>query len=289
MHYPTKNEIKKSIGFIREKKTINFISNNNFIHSCKCDSLSKGGPLINFEKNRVLGIHLLNLSWNFENNENEGVFIGDVINKFIENKNNIFGKEINFNINSMNDMDVKTLKTIEIETTGLKLIIKASHNITISDLYKMYFQTIEIDESFIGNGIWFLMNANILDHNSNSKIKNFPNSSRIIIHDENNIIPELVSITFEATSDSKKTIIVPFNFTIKALIEKYLKEIEIEENGNKEELIFIFKGKRLNPNSEETVDERFKLNNILIEVFDQDNIIKDNNMLDFIIEKVECV
>ena len=300
LHYPTKNEIKKSIGFIREKKSNNFISNNNFIHSCKCDSLSQGGPLVEFENNRVIGIHLLNLSWNFENNENEGVFIKDVINKFIENKNNIFGKEINFNINSMNDMDVKTIKTIDMDVktiktieidplTGLKLIIKASDNITISDLYKKYFQTIGIDESFTGNRILFFMNGTQLDHNSNSKIKNFPNSSKILLLDQDNIIPELVSITFEATSDSKKTIIVPFNFTIKALIEKYLKEIEIEENGNKEELIFIFKGKRLNPNSEETVDERFKLNNILIEVFDKDNIIKDNNMLDFIIEKVECV
>ena len=190
-------------------------------------------------------------------------------------------------MNSMNNMNIKTI-TIE-ASTGLKVIIKASDDITISDLLKKYLQTIGIDESFIGNGILFLMNGKKLDHNSNSKIKNFPNSSEITLFDQVGIISGLIGITFEATSDSKKIIIVPKNFTIKALIEKYLKEIEIEENGNKEELVFIFKGKRINPNSEETVDERFKSKNILIEVFDQDIIIIDNNMLDFIIEKVECV
>ena len=288
LHYPTEDKIKKSIGFIIEKKSNNFIPNNNFIHSCKCNHDSAGGPLINIKNNKVLGIHIFNiLSSNFVRDDKEGVFIKDVINKYIENKNNILDKENNFTMNSMNNMNIKTI-TIE-ASTGLKVIIKASDDITISDLLKKYLQTIGIDESFIGNGILFLMNGKKLDHNSNSKIKNFPNSSEITLFDQNGIISGLIGITFEATSDSKKIIIVPKNFTIKALIEKYLKEIEIEENGNKEELVFIFKGKRINPNSEETVDERFKSKNILIEVFDQDIIIIDNNMLDFIIEKVECV
>ena len=143
----------------------------------------------------------------------------------------------------------------------------------------MYIQKTCIDESFVGNGILFLMNCKKLDHNSKEKIKDiYPKNGKIIVFDQNNYIGcsfDPTEITFETSFGSKILLKVHKCITIETLIKKYLKEIETEENGKEKELIFLFNGTKLNPNSEEKVDEKFRSKNVLITVFDQNHIIKD--------------
>ena len=53
LQYPDGEKIKKSEGLILRLRENNYTIE----HLCKCDSCSSGGPLINFNNNKVVGIH----------------------------------------------------------------------------------------------------------------------------------------------------------------------------------------------------------------------------------------
>ena len=102
LHYPKGDVIKKSEGLI-----IRLLNNNYYInHLCKWDRLSSGGPLINYNNNKVIGI----LSeYGMDNKYNTGIFIKEPIETFkeaIRNNNNNNNKNMNMNMNMIMDMNM---------------------------------------------------------------------------------------------------------------------------------------------------------------------------------------
>ena len=90
IHYPKGEELKYSLGVIKD------IKSNNIYHFCHSENGSSGGPLINLNNFKVIGIH----KGSNTNNQNIGTLLKVPIVKFINNNysDNINEKNIITNI-----------------------------------------------------------------------------------------------------------------------------------------------------------------------------------------------
>jgi hypothetical protein len=85
------------------------------------------------------------------------------------------------------DADVRVI--VFEASTGLKVVMNVDgKTTTIKDLIKRYINKIGISETLIGNGILFLMNGKKMDHNSENLVSTFPNTPKITVFDQNNVI-----------------------------------------------------------------------------------------------------
>ena len=73
-------------------------------------------------------------------------------------------------------------------STGLKVIIFVTRNITIRELIKQFIKKIGISESHIGTNIIFLFNGEKMNPFSGDTLYSFPDVSVITVVDQNNVI-----------------------------------------------------------------------------------------------------
>ena len=134
IHYPKGQEISISPGKIEK------INNNNIIHSCSTDYGSSGGPILNKDTFKVIGIHK-------GRNKNKNSNIGSLISKPIEE----FNEKNNSNITNDNEL----IYNSKIDNKNIKQNDKNINNY-----------------SDINNQIIISNNANnkILEHKNNDEI-----------------------------------------------------------------------------------------------------------------------
>ena len=159
---------------------------------------------------------------------------------------------------------------------GYEKTIKASQLITFSELKKLYINNIGLEENIIGNEIYFLYNGRDLSK-SKEKLNSLSihEGSIIIVLDKQNIIDSIKDIHFQTTSGSETIIKAHCYTTIESLIKKYKEEIEVDENDNKEKLLFLFNGNRLKTNSKdrEGIEKIMNTESPTILVVENNNII----------------
>ena len=105
VHYPLSIKVSKSIGSIRVIE-----SNYNIKHTCSTKSGSSGGPIINLNTFKLIGVHKgssLNQEFNF------GTFIKGPIEELFGSYNNIFNKPIYSSF--LKNIDFKMIKETENE------------------------------------------------------------------------------------------------------------------------------------------------------------------------------
>jgi len=161
-----------------------------------------------------------------------------------------------------------------IRAKGNKKTIKASQLITAYELEKLYINNIGLEENMIGNEIIFLYSALDLSK-SKEKLNSLSihEGSNILVIDRNNIIDSIKDIHFQTTSGSKTIIKAHCYTTIESLLKKYKEEIEVDENDNREKLLFLFNGNRLNTKSKdrEGIEKILKSENPIILVVENNN------------------
>ena len=88
----------------------------------------------------------------------------------------------------------------------------------------------------------------------------------------NNTNPNIINISFTASTGLKLIIATPTNITIKQLIKKYLDRLGLPFEHVDNNLTFLFNGGKVDPESNELLSEKFK-NNMVITVFDKAGVI----------------
>ena len=88
----------------------------------------------------------------------------------------------------------------------------------------------------------------------------------------NNTNPNIINISFTASTGLKLIIATPTNITIKQLIKKYLDRLGLPFEHADNNLTFLFNGGKVDPESNELLSEKFK-NNMVITVFDKAGVI----------------
>ena len=88
----------------------------------------------------------------------------------------------------------------------------------------------------------------------------------------NNTNPNIINISFTASTGLKLIIATPTNITIKQLIKKYLDRLGLPFENVDNNLTFLFNGGKVDPESNELLSEKFK-NNMVITVFDKAGVI----------------
>ena len=135
----------------------------------------------------------------------------------------------------------------------------------------MYAVIIGFEENLIGNKIMFLFDGSTLNHDSNEKLQTkFVDGCNIVVFDSENIIESLKNISFNTSTSISTKIKADKKTTIENL---YKEEIDIYENANKEELIYLFNGLKLDPHSKETIEKIIKSQSAVILVEDPNGII----------------
>ena len=160
--------------------------------------------------------------------------------------------------------------------SGIKTNIKSSKSITVDELIKLYANYIGLEEKFIGKEIYFIFNGSKLNPKSKKTLNNLlidKHQNYIYVIDPNNIIDSIKNICFNSSSGLRTLIKADPNSTIENLLKKYKEEIEIDENNNEEQIIFLFNGTKLNGNSKEKIGNILKQRNPRITVVDNYNII----------------
>ena len=88
----------------------------------------------------------------------------------------------------------------------------------------------------------------------------------------NNTNPNIINISFTASTGLKLIIATPTNITIKQLIKKYLDRLGLPFEHVDNNLTFLFNGGKVDPESNELLSVNFK-NNMVITVFDKAGVI----------------
>ena len=88
----------------------------------------------------------------------------------------------------------------------------------------------------------------------------------------NNTNPNIINISFTASTGLKLIIATPTNITIKQLIKKYLDRLGLPFENVDNNLTFLFNGGKVDPESNELLSVNFK-NNMVITVFDKAGVI----------------
>ena len=83
--------------------------------------------------------------------------------------------------------------------------------------------------------------------------------------------PNMLNVTFDASTGLKVMIAVPRNTTVKKLVEKYIERIGISKSHIGKDIIFLFNGGKMDPFSEDDLQKFPDLS--IITVFDQNNVI----------------
>ena len=87
-----------------------------------------------------------------------------------------------------------------------------------------------------------------------------------------NTNPNIINISFTASTGLKLIIATPTNITIKQLIKKYLDRLGLPFEHVDNDLTFLFNGGKVDPESNELLSVNFK-NNMVITVFDKAGVI----------------
>jgi len=110
IHYPKGDKVKYSLG------TIKNIENNTIRHLCSTETGSSGGPLINLFSFKVIGLHKIGTSFNF----NLGNLIKEPLIKFKEKYNNIFDRNTNYNYISNIIVNQNNINILNYNNNGKK-------------------------------------------------------------------------------------------------------------------------------------------------------------------------
>ena len=282
LHYPNGDNIKKSEGLIKR------ITENNYTleHLCKCDCCSSGGPLINFNNNKVIGIHKgfgNGKKWNY------GVFIKAPIerfkekNSYIENNQNL-NEENNINNNYfMNNMNMNMNNFMNMNNMN-----NMNNNFMNMNNMNNNFMNINNNMNNINfNNNMNNINMNNMNFNNNMNNMNFYNNmyNMNMNNNENNIIFEepgadfLVKISI--SSGLIVTIKISKNASLKKLFKIFCKNVGITENYCENDIIFLFNGSKLDFNSKNKLKTLSKFNSIKITAFDKNGLLPGQLIITF--------
>ena len=179
------------------------------------------------------------------------------------------------NILNINEYEKNIISVDFNSSLGFKRIIKANKNISFSDLLEIYLNTVGLEENNIGKDIFFLYNGETIAKTPNLIISKLHDHSTIFVLDPSSILETIIQVSFILSSDSQVEIKASFLISVKDLINKFLKEIDIHESYIKNKSIeFLFKKSLIDYKCNKTLkDFGLKDRNYII--------VKDNkNILD---------
>jgi len=296
LQYPNGDKIKKSEGIILKLR-----DNNTIEHLCKCDSCSSGGPLINFNNNKIIAIHK-----DFGNGQqwNLGIFIKAPIEKFKEAINNIENNQNlrqgnNFNMNNnMNNMNMN-MNNINMNNINNFMNNMNMNNMNNMDMNNMNMNN--MNDMNINNMNMNMNNMNNMDMNNmnmNNKMNNFMNflnlnhminnlnlNNNINNMNQNNnmndIMPNIL-VKFETSSGRLEKIKVSNNTSIKKLIKIYCKKVGITEKYCGTDIIFLYNGSILDFNSKNKLKSLSNNNQISITIIDKNGLLSKMIDIEFL-------
>jgi len=268
LQYPNGDKIKKSEGIILKLR-----DNNTIEHLCKCDSCSSGGPLINFNNNKIIAIHK-----DFGNGQqwNLGIFIKAPIEKFKEAINNIENNQNlrqgnNFNMNNnMNNMNMN------MNNINMNNINNFMNNMNMNNMNNMDMNNMNMNNK-MNNFMNFLnLNHMINNLNLNNNINNMNQNNNM-----NDIMPNIL-VKFETSSGRLEKIKVSNNTSIKKLIKIYCKKVGITEKYCGTDIIFLYNGSILDFNSKNKLKSLSNNNQISITIIDKNGLLSKMIDIEFL-------
>ena len=277
LQYPNGDKIKKSEGLILKLRENNIIE-----HLCKCDSCSSGGPLINFNNNKVIGVHK-----DFGNGQqwNLGIFIKAPIEKFKEEINNIENNQNlhqgnNLNINNfmnninmnMNNMDMNNMNMNNMNMNNMDINNMAMNNMNMNNINMNNMNNMDMNNFMNFLNLNHMMNNMNLNNNINNMNQN---------NNMNGIMPDVL-VKFEESSEKVEKIKVSKNTSIKKLIKIYCKKVGITEKYCGTDIIFLYNGSILDFNSKNKLKNLTNNSLISVLIIDKKGLLSNMVDIDFI-------
>ena len=314
LQYPNGDKIKKSEGIILKLR-----DNNTIEHLCKCDSCSSGGPLINFNNHKVIGIHK-----DFGNGQqwNLGIFIKTPIEKFKEAINNIennqnlrqgnnfnmnnnmnninnFMNNMNLNninmnnnmnninnfMNNMNDMNMNNMNDMNMNNMNNmnmnNMNMNNMNDMNINNMNMNNMNNIDMNNMNMNNKMNNFMNFLNLNHMINNLNLNNNINNMNQNNNMNDIMPNVL-VKFETSSGRLEKIEVSKNTSIKKLIKIYCKKVGITEKYCGTDIIFLYNGSILDFNSKNKLKSLSNNNQISITIIDKNGLLSKMIDIEFL-------
>jgi hypothetical protein len=155
--------------------------------------------------------------------------------------------------------------------------IKVNKYLTFEELFEIFLKEIGYEDKDYKRHFTFFINGDNLYDWAKLTINeaNIIHDETIDVIDEKNIMDSTINIKFTCSTGFSIDIKASYLNTVKELIKKFCREIELEEKDIVKDIIFLFNGNRIDPTSNDSLDKIKLKDNCNIVVLDEGNLLKD--------------